>query len=1351
MDKKVKHVYIDPEIIVLKKQEKKKKIKKAFHIADIHIPDKTGFDDYIEIFNFLFEKIKKHAVPYDESIIFLCGDLLDQGVFKADPRAFTTLQYLYKGLLEFCDCITIHGNHEFKNSAKFNNPNPLETLVGLDFCKHTKTKHTNYVLNTNSNYVYENLVICPTMMDSNILTKCVVPDKISIGLYHGQLYKCKTESDFEFDDICLFRPSDFEKEYAMTFLGDIHKHQYMNKKKTIAYCGSLLQLNVGESMEKGILEWNLLNKTSKFILIKNNAINRYNFNNIDDIKTLGKIDDVRKIVITTSKNNLDKIRKELKKLHGDMYDKFELKVKPDDLRKKTIDIDLSIGGNNIILDIKNKESIINTVIQFAKENIKDENNKMLDDKILEKIKEIITEKSKDIKHDMETDIKSLKIKELKFDNVLIYGEGNSVDFSTMKGIVGITGKNSSGKSSLIDALLVSIYGKCTKGDYKEISKLCIPEKSKIDKNKNTTISSRIKSPNFKTYINFSVNNIGYIIERTYTSKKDHGHNKQNAKLNFYVEKPGEKLEKLFTGTHREHWINGFDSIIKKYLCSYEDFKMNFFMEQNNDTLNFVKMNGQQRKQELIKIFKVDILTEMANKILDWEKNIRADKRNITSIFNEKGINIEKAQRNYDKKSLVISDHIEKFKTKLESEKDKKNICEKNKLLIEKKISQHDSLIKERKKYIDTYGKLDTIEDILEEKNEIELKIKELHDKKHSKSLKTLNEKIKNVKSYLKDNKKTYSDSAKRLKSYNKELDKAKETKNEEINKKNILQKEYNNYVNRYGDDLSLKKLEKERNKIIKNIEELKCLINNDESENSADIKKAEKFIKKNKTQYGNFVKRIEEIKITIEKLRENRNKLTFSKEKLYTVENNKKCYQDIIKDNQDSSYRSKFEELVDKYDSDDIKKDKLIDNIVEISNSMISSSDNIATAKDKIEKLKKNEKINKTNKTIEKNIVSIEEDIKNNEDELENCENFIKKYDEKVNNKKQLVSENKDIEIENGKNKLDLEKYNQKLEKIDENIRELKNIDMKEIEKIEKNINKIEKNINKIETDIEEVENIIDNFDEKEKEQENNLSEKKQIEYLIQKSELECDKYEDSIGKLLIKIKELKELNKDGIIKNIDDEKKEINKIQKEYDSCVATIALLEEDIRIITKTFDKLNIVNENDILCNLIKKIFDNQVGISGYIIKEKLLPSIQKTTNKVLEEAGFNHEIKFTLDGDKLNMSVNKTKEYFYDIDVKYNSGFEKDMINIIMMYIFTQINTKLRSNFMIIDEPFSSADSDNIDNMKNMLIHWKNIFDYIIIVSHNSDIKDEYDQSINIINNGNTSKVVYPEKRREYNVK
>ena len=43
-----------------------------------------------------------------------------------------------------------------------------------------------------------------------------------------------------------------------------------------------------------------------------------------------------------------------------------------------------------------------------------------------------------------------------------YGEGNSIDFSKLEGIVGIFGKNYSGKSSIVDTLLYTMYNKTSK-------------------------------------------------------------------------------------------------------------------------------------------------------------------------------------------------------------------------------------------------------------------------------------------------------------------------------------------------------------------------------------------------------------------------------------------------------------------------------------------------------------------------------------------------------------------------------------------------------------------------------------------------------------------------------------------------------------------------------------------------------------------------------------------------------------------------------------------------------------------------------------------------------------------------
>ena len=59
-----------------------------------------------------------------------------------------------------------------------------------------------------------------------------------------------------------------------------------------------------------------------------------------------------------------------------------------------------------------------------------------------------------------------KLNSLEWDNLFNYGTGNSVDFSKLNGIVGIFGKNYSGKSSIIDSLLYTIYNSTSKNNRK---------------------------------------------------------------------------------------------------------------------------------------------------------------------------------------------------------------------------------------------------------------------------------------------------------------------------------------------------------------------------------------------------------------------------------------------------------------------------------------------------------------------------------------------------------------------------------------------------------------------------------------------------------------------------------------------------------------------------------------------------------------------------------------------------------------------------------------------------------------------------------------------------------------------
>ena len=58
------------------------------------------------------------------------------------------------------------------------------------------------------------------------------------------------------------------------------------------------------------------------------------------------------------------------------------------------------------------------------------------------------------------------INKFEWDNLFNYGEGNSVDFTNLNGIVGIFGKNYSGKSSIIDGMLYTMFNTTSKNERK---------------------------------------------------------------------------------------------------------------------------------------------------------------------------------------------------------------------------------------------------------------------------------------------------------------------------------------------------------------------------------------------------------------------------------------------------------------------------------------------------------------------------------------------------------------------------------------------------------------------------------------------------------------------------------------------------------------------------------------------------------------------------------------------------------------------------------------------------------------------------------------------------------------------
>jgi DNA repair exonuclease SbcCD ATPase subunit len=1125
---------IQPKVITL--SDEKNEIKNVIHMADIHIPAKRGFDIYIKLFDTLFEELGKKK--NSAQAVFISGDVLDEGCFEGDPRVRNTLEYLINGLLNFFPVFIILGNHEVRHSSKYDCDNPFEYMIGKEFSK--GKKNTCYVLNEDANYVYNNLVICPTQFATKHATECVVKDKYPIGMYHGQLYRSQSDGGFMFEDESLFRVTDFTSRYNITLLGDIHKRSFLDAKKTVAYCGSFRQLNDGEDFEKGVLRWNLKTKKSRFIPIKDETKKTYNVSNkkslsdfvsnYDKYKNIGQL----KIRVGT-RSEVNEARELLQE--ANIYDADKIQIVPIKKNRnieKDIDLSMKIGKGDFMLDMKDKKGVIDVAMEYAKENIKD-NGKALTPNVLNKIRHAIETHTKDVRYNVSNKMKEVTIKELKFDNIMIYGEGNVVNFNNLKGLVGIIADNGSGKSALLDALLISIFSKSNRCDYKDAAK-------------NGSLKSNTRNGRFKTFVRFQVNEKVYAIERVYTDKNKGKHNSAGTKLEFYEEKDG-KNSHIFSGSSNAAWGKKFEPVIEKHLCSFEDFRDNFCMLQNDEHSSFVNMKSEDRKNMLLKVFKVDIFSEIGTKINEWRKNLGTRKGDNTSKFSTVDLSF-KNQPSFEVKSLKI-DHT----LHLLNETTKNNNARMKE--ITKKVKDMNASIAEKEKNSVRYA------------------------------------------DYIKDYKKIDN-----IKTLTKQLDKLKNQ-----------QKKENDHISEYDKDI--KKTEK-------------------------DIKNNNKKIKKDKSHYTKAQKTLKTHEKSIEKNEKKKSSLEDTLEEEEYVKKNVEYYEKIIENSESNDFKKKIKDLILKYDKKKIKVDKLVNNIMDVSLEVSDDRKVVDDAESCIEKINNNEKIRTNNAKIQQNIDKLTQNIEKLEKENEKLEETIEEYEE--------LSENR-------------EKMEKKLEYLNKD----KKTSTSELGRIDECIEKLSKQIRRLKS-IEGYDS--DNIDTK--------SDVKQVKVL-----------ENEFRGL-----DNENINNNTTVENI-----------KEY--------------------YKELKALNEEDHIYKLVGKIFSNEGGINGYLLSRKIIPFIQTTVNKVLEDAGFVYSINLICTEKSIEFRVNKTQDSKYEVNAEHNSGFEKDMLNVIIMFVLTQVNTRLKSNFMIIDEPFARADSDNIDNMKSMLEYWKKLFKYIIIISHNDEIKDQYD--------------------------
>lgn len=431
-----------------------KQVDYIYHLGDIHIRPLDRHVEYRDVFNNLYTYLNNEP-DIKKSLIVICGDLIHEKD-KITPELIILLREFLKNLSLITDVILFSGNHDLIE-------NNLKRTASLEAL--TQDLDNVFYLKYTGLYEYGPLIFSLNSLedDKDFIKIPADCDKVKIGLYHGMLKEIAFSNG-------LLSVNDF-KDFDYTLLGDIHIRQYM--KDNIAYSGSLIQQNFGESNENhGLIKWDLLNKKSYEIDIKN---------------------DYGYVTITDESMEFSELPRNSRIRFNTTRDITELR----ELIKKNTNIisERIIPTNNFDEKIKYEKEYI--------ENINDED--IIKDNI-EDYKPII-ELHNEIKKECSFDIDNISenqwsILNLEYKNLFIYGNDivNKIDFNTKRGVIGILGNNAIGKSTIINIIIFVLYDKIST-EYNNANVL----------NKN--------SKNMYVKIEFMIGDIHYIIEKSGTIRK----------------------------------------------------------------------------------------------------------------------------------------------------------------------------------------------------------------------------------------------------------------------------------------------------------------------------------------------------------------------------------------------------------------------------------------------------------------------------------------------------------------------------------------------------------------------------------------------------------------------------------------------------------------------------------------------------------------------------------------------------------------------------------------------------------------------------------------------------------------
>lgn len=643
-------------------------LKKIYHVSDVHIRNFKRHEEYRRVFDRLVDYVKIDGEK--QSVIIVTGDIVHS---KTDvtPELIKEVQYFLKTLSAVRHVIVTAGNHD----ANLNNPNRLDTLSPIVEAINSDRIH---YLKDGGVYRFCDIDFCVwSVFDQphDYVRANQLTGSFKIATYHGPVTNAVTEIGFKLTRERV-SVSDFEG-YDLVLLGDIHKFQYLNEVKTVAYPGSIIQQSHGEGLEHGIITWDLEKRSSEFVRIHNDTAFFTVHVNSGDYDSTNLPKNVSKLYLRVRHKNTS--QSQVKKIVAKIKQKYEVIEVSNQKERDHAKDSVEYAQNEHVTDTRDVEYQNSVITEYLKHKYKLSENDIIP------VLEINRAVNRAINHTDSTRNTMWTIKKFEFDNMFSYGKGNYVDFSKMEGTYGLFAANASGKSTMLDALAFCLFDKCSK----------------------TFKGSHVinnQSDSFSCKVIFEMNGREYIISRSSIRQKN-GNVRVEVDFSFIDERG---IVYSLNGKER----SDTNANIRKVIGSYEDFVLTALSPQNGG-VNFVDMNQKDRKEVLSQFLDINVFEELyavANatqreylallknynkknyqeELINYEKSLLDCERNLTDLLDLKSeIDNEITKKTDELVSLgTLVTNSEEMDVDIDDISQKIVIIEKNVHDLEDKLKTH---------------------------------------------------------------------------------------------------------------------------------------------------------------------------------------------------------------------------------------------------------------------------------------------------------------------------------------------------------------------------------------------------------------------------------------------------------------------------------------------------------------------------------------------------------------------------------------------------------------------------------------------------------------------------------------